>query len=835
MSLLKQLFEDFLAQSETSLRQFVNRGDQVISVIPFELPPSKQSLSPCFVPLHQGSTFRPVEENVDTQQGQVPMKMKTKRNTMKPIRKQVTDTEKRQTRPKTSRPLVVNCTGRETVEELGMKKLKRTTRSSVKTRSKGVSETVQWANAFSSAGSTSSEARPSVSAQDLTMQDASADTLIAQDGRDDVPTSQAVSSDASTAVALMSQNSLPSQAPLSAKFLSSQAVPAGPSTSQDMSINVSTNQTLPSISSTSEELLAEAPTSRVVPAGALICRAVPAEALTPLDSSAHSLTSQAVMPEAPIRQDVSAVALTSQALSKDFLTSQSAVVAVLTSQDSTAGVSTSCVTSADVLTHQHEPADTLTRMPLSTIVLTSQVLLVKAASNALLSSEAERTENCLLQSDSTEPGVAAMQQRQRDGDDDDDDRDAFTSAIAGDERERTDTVSVSATEPASKRSERVSIDALPLHQDAAGMVTESTTAESAHPDVGTEPTCLCRRLSVADTTNAKPDINTSLDLRSTSEMIRERGATVVTNENECQADLALAKTKSPLGEAVAIEAVLNTLSPAINPTGEASSLDVLPSEAQRCKAVPTVALEGSQGNRKRNGGAETGNERPHKRDKLLVSEEKSLSQLHLAQKLKAIEAKAPWKTVYNNLPVPFDETNHPILAKKLSQFWRKHSRAVWERNFWAPMSRKLNLADFNKRNNRQFSAKTAFESLIVSVYGELGAAFFVKLDKEKPRHPGWWYYGPVVALFALHQIKGAEAMWNYVDSEALKRFPDCKLPVPLTAANSGAIRSRYKGESRSMWMANHYMTMVILREIEELKAEQQVCKQAETSDELEQE
>ena len=78
-------------------------------------------------------------------------------------------------------------------------------------------------------------------------------------------------------------------------------------------------------------------------------------------------------------------------------------------------------------------------------------------------------------------------------------------------------------------------------------------------------------------------------------------------------------------------------------------------------------------------------------------------------------------------------------------------------------------------------------------------------------------------------------MWNYVNSEVLKRFPDCKLPVPLTAANSGAIRSRYKGESGSMWMANHYLTTVILREIEELKAEQQVCKQVETSDKPERE
>ncbi|CAI5739648.1 unnamed protein product [Hyaloperonospora brassicae] len=251
-----------------------------------------------------------------------------------------------------------------------------------------------------------------------------------------------------------------------------------------------------------------------------------------------------------------------------------------------------------------------------------------------------------------------------------------------------------------------------------------------------------------------------------------------------------------------------------------------PSNSVPCNDIPTAALTGSQGKRMRKRTAEISNERPRKRDKLIVSEEKCRIQTDLAQKLKTFEAKAPWKTVYGNLPVPFDETEYPVLAKKFAQFWRRHSRAVWERNFWAPMSRKLNLADFNRRNNRQFTAKTAFESLIVSVYETFGAAFFVKLDTQKPRHPGWWYYGPVVALFALHQIKGEEAMWEYVTREVLERFPDCKLPVPLTAANSGAIRSRYKGESGSMWMANHYLTTTILREIDELKARQQVCEQS---------
>ncbi|KAG2977935.1 hypothetical protein PC121_g8833 [Phytophthora cactorum] len=208
-----------------------------------------------------------------------------------------------------------------------------------------------------------------------------------------------------------------------------------------------------------------------------------------------------------------------------------------------------------------------------------------------------------------------------------------------------------------------------------------------------------------------------------------------------------------------------------------------------------------------------------KRGKPVMSEEMCRSQLELARKMEDFEAQIPWEAAYNNLSPPFDEGKHPALALKFHDFWRKHSRAVWERKFWPPISRKLNLAECNKRNNRQITAKNAFESLIISAYEELGAQFFVNLDSQKPRHPGWWYRGPVVALFALQRIKGEDTMWNYVMNEALKRFPDCKLPLPLTASNSGAMRIRHKRESVSMWIANHQQTAVILEEMAALKAE----------------
>ncbi|KAG6963674.1 hypothetical protein JG688_00008055 [Phytophthora aleatoria] len=208
-----------------------------------------------------------------------------------------------------------------------------------------------------------------------------------------------------------------------------------------------------------------------------------------------------------------------------------------------------------------------------------------------------------------------------------------------------------------------------------------------------------------------------------------------------------------------------------------------------------------------------------KRGKPVMSEEMCRSQLELARKMEDFEAQIPWAAAYNNFSPPFDEGKHPALALKFHDFWRKHSRAVWERKFWPPISRKLNLAECNKRNNRQLTAKNAFESLIISAFEELGAQFFVNLDAQTPRYPGWWYRGPVVALFALQQIKGEDTMWNYVMNEALKRFPDCKLPLPLKASNSGAMRIRHKRESVSMWIANHQQTAVILEEMAALKAE----------------
>ncbi|KAL4115132.1 hypothetical protein PRIC2_014026 [Phytophthora ramorum] len=226
------------------------------------------------------------------------------------------------------------------------------------------------------------------------------------------------------------------------------------------------------------------------------------------------------------------------------------------------------------------------------------------------------------------------------------------------------------------------------------------------------------------------------------------------------------------------------------------------------------APKAKRGRKRKADRATRAKEKSHRRGKPAMSDDICRSQLALTRKMGPFEAQIPWEAVYSNLPAPFDEPKHPELSRRFRKFWRNHARAVWERNFWAPMSRKTSLLACNKRSNRQLTAKNAFESVIISAYEELGAEFFVMLDTQKPRHPGWWYRGPVVVLFALQQINGEGAVWDYVKNEALERFP----ALPLKAPNSDAVSKRHKRDSESMWMANHQLTTEILGAIAALKA-----------------
>ncbi|KAG1687222.1 hypothetical protein DVH05_005336 [Phytophthora capsici] len=242
--------------------------------------------------------------------------------------------------------------------------------------------------------------------------------------------------------------------------------------------------------------------------------------------------------------------------------------------------------------------------------------------------------------------------------------------------------------------------------------------------------------------------------------------------------------------------------------------------------VPTPAAQPPTRKRGRPRKSGEGTKVKQKRGKPVMSEAMLHSQLELTRRVQAFEEQIPWEVAYSNLPAPFDESKHAELSTMFRNFWRKHARAVWERNFWSVMTRKLNPKDFHERNSRQNSAKNAFEALIVAAYSKFGAQFFVKLDEE--RHPGWWYRGIVVSLFSLQQIKGERAMWKYVKEEALKRFPDCELQLPLAASNSGAMRARHARESRSMWMSNHELTETILKEIATLKEKQRMHHEQQT-------
>ncbi|KAE9281965.1 hypothetical protein PR003_g27530 [Phytophthora rubi] len=376
------------------------------------------------------------------------------------------------------------------------------------------------------------------------------------------------------------------------------------------------------------------------------------------------------------------------------------------------------------------------------------------------------------------------------------------------------------------------------------VVKHATSKESTTASTGKQPTAAS---SDAGTANARRVRRT----RRKKEETKDKAAAAAEQDAAVSAEPErVAKRRSRrISDAVAVAAVSTTESAAGEggqdssvPAASGADVESAPAPGKRPKAdaasqeevaAPPVEVAAlpqdppkTKGGRKRKAKPsedkkKTGKEKSHKRGKPAMTEATCRSQEELTRKMDAFEEQIPWEAVYSNLPVPFEEQQHPELAKKLHRFWHRHSRAVWERKFWSPMSRKMNLAGFNKRNNRQISAKNAFEAIIVLAYEELGAAFFATLDTQQPRHPGWWYRGPVVALFALQEIKGEGAVWDYVNKEALERFPDCKLPTPLKAANYGAMQSCHKGASDSMWMANHPLTAALLNEIAALKAESQ--------------
>ncbi|CAI5739651.1 unnamed protein product [Hyaloperonospora brassicae] len=492
MALLRQLLEEFQAQRETSLRQFVDRGDRVISVIPFALPPSQQSLAPSFGTLRE-RLFGPVSDGdggnnatrdtnyvgddgdggdgFDRKEGQVSLAMDTKRYKTRSSRSWNADTEKGAITRQASRACVVECTSGNAEQELGIPSAKAMRSSSAKTQKTSSLEVVNYSGDAASAACATRRAHGAVLAEAPIFHDTSAEGSMARAVRSDAPARQALSADAVSTDALLPSGS-------AAVMLTSRAVPADASMSRDLSTTAPTCQIASVETSTSVVALGEVPTSQAVPADVLECRAVPAQGLTLLDSSHEvstpravlhneALTPQAVSCEAPTFHGSTDILLGPQASSTRLLTAPSAADDVLTSQDLTAGVPTPPAVSVD--TPMSQP-DGRTSMPSSAIVLAPQGLLCEATSSEALLSEALPTETHSFQSDCAESSVVAMHQRQVSGGGG---ADASTNAVAGDDGMRVTGCSVS-TELSSESSTRGSADVRLPVQYAAEMATQIT-------------------------------------------------------------------------------------------------------------------------------------------------------------------------------------------------------------------------------------------------------------------------------------------------------------------------------------------------------------------------
>ncbi|GMF57848.1 unnamed protein product [Phytophthora fragariaefolia] len=173
--------------------------------------------------------------------------------------------------------------------------------------------------------------------------------------------------------------------------------------------------------------------------------------------------------------------------------------------------------------------------------------------------------------------------------------------------------------------------------------------------------------------------------------------------------------------------------------------------------------------------------------------------------LECVERKEPWKKVFPaDMPTPFDSPKeHPKLVMALREFWDTCGQAVWERKFWSPLSRERSHDLHTQRRCRQSRAQNGFEkNVILPVFDELGAAFFVQMDQRAEPHCNWFYLDQVVDLFTLAQRYGLRTCLSYIESEAFKRFP----AVP------GATRHfflRHNGKSASMWSASPSLQPVL--------------------------
>ncbi|UIZ23644.1 hypothetical protein KXD40_007935 [Peronospora effusa] len=142
--------------------------------------------------------------------------------------------------------------------------------------------------------------------------------------------------------------------------------------------------------------------------------------------------------------------------------------------------------------------------------------------------------------------------------------------------------------------------------------------------------------------------------------------------------------------------------------------------------------------------------------------------------MKRIEEKEPWKCTFKieTLVMPFSRIRHPKLAEALQTFWETHARAVWERKFWSPLLCPRTHQLHNERRCRQSKALVFFEKRVLfPVYKDLGASFFVDMDRRRTPYSGWFYLDEAVDLFTLTQRYSLSVCLQYIELEAWKRFP----------------------------------------------------------------
>ncbi|KAE8982587.1 hypothetical protein PR003_g25115 [Phytophthora rubi] len=179
--------------------------------------------------------------------------------------------------------------------------------------------------------------------------------------------------------------------------------------------------------------------------------------------------------------------------------------------------------------------------------------------------------------------------------------------------------------------------------------------------------------------------------------------------------------------------------------------------------------------------------------------------------LDRVEEQEPWNRVFDpdTLPLPFSGVTRSKSAAALKKFWAKHARAVWERPFWAPLVSMSDRRRHSARKRRQAEARRDFETVMMSVHEEFGAEFFVQLDQRTKPHKGWWYVEPVQDLLLIAQHVGLAACLNYIESQALQRFP-------ISPGSEVRTGNPNNGKSKSMWSISSAMGS-ILREICALK------------------